>query len=106
MGMTKRCGSTALMACYASLLSPPRSVSLICAGPMAQQVRQRQWLFPMATKGFRPERFEHEGLALQLARVSKQIPIWKLGWASNISVNYLRMVERGEASLPPKQREE
>ncbi|CAE8717805.1 unnamed protein product, partial [Polarella glacialis] len=55
------------------------------------QVRWRQWLFPQATKGWRPERFEHEGQALQFARQSKRIPVWKLGWAANISTKYLQM---------------
>ena len=45
-----------------------------------RQLRWRQWLFPQAAKGWRPERFEHEGQALQFARQSKRIPVWKLGW--------------------------
>eukprot|EP00928_Gymnodinium_smaydae_P049491 TRINITY_DN33225_c0_g1_i1.p2 TRINITY_DN33225_c0_g1~~TRINITY_DN33225_c0_g1_i1.p2 ORF type:complete len:126 (+),score=35.84 TRINITY_DN33225_c0_g1_i1:60-437(+) len=76
------------------------------AGPLSQQVRCRQWLAPLATKGFRPERFEHMGQAMQFARESKRIPIWKLGWAANISKNYLLMVEKGDATLPPVQRRE
>ncbi|CAE7329451.1 unnamed protein product [Symbiodinium sp. CCMP2592] len=59
-----------------------RLTYVVCAsGPATRQVRWRQWLFPQATKGWRPERFEHEGQALQFARQSKRIPIWKLGWA-------------------------
>eukprot|EP00930_Biecheleria_cincta_P067372 TRINITY_DN53919_c0_g1_i1.p2 TRINITY_DN53919_c0_g1~~TRINITY_DN53919_c0_g1_i1.p2 ORF type:complete len:136 (-),score=18.14 TRINITY_DN53919_c0_g1_i1:123-476(-) len=75
-------------------------------GACATQVRWRQWLFPQATKGWRPERFGHEGQALQFARQSKRIPIWKLGWAVNISTKFLQMVERGEAGLLPDQRQE
>mmetsp|Transcript_23857 Transcript_23857/g.45437 ORF Transcript_23857/g.45437 Transcript_23857/m.45437 type:complete len:131 (-) Transcript_23857:18-410(-) len=92
------------------------SVSLVerggvpaCAvgGPLSQQVRCRQWLFPNhASKCFRPNRFEHEGQALQFARESKRIPIWKLGWAANISSNFLNMVESGDAALMPRQRQE
>lgn len=76
------------------------------AQPLAQQVRCRHFLFPMATKGFKASRFEFEGQALQFARESKRIPIWKLSWAANISVNFLLMVERGDARLPPQQRRE
>ncbi|CAE7257785.1 CEP1 [Symbiodinium sp. KB8] len=60
-----------------------RLTHVVCAsGPTTRQVRWRQWLFPQATKGWRPERFEHEGQALQFARQSKRIPIWKLGMAA------------------------
>eukprot|EP00927_Polykrikos_kofoidii_P064138 TRINITY_DN59190_c0_g1_i1.p3 TRINITY_DN59190_c0_g1~~TRINITY_DN59190_c0_g1_i1.p3 ORF type:complete len:171 (+),score=18.96 TRINITY_DN59190_c0_g1_i1:43-513(+) len=82
----------------------PSSCAL--GGPTVQQVRHRQWLFPKATKGWRPGRFEHEGQALKIARESKRIPIWKLSWAANVSENFLRMVERGDARLPKEQREE
>mmetsp|Transcript_8471 Transcript_8471/g.25611 ORF Transcript_8471/g.25611 Transcript_8471/m.25611 type:complete len:130 (-) Transcript_8471:80-469(-) len=75
-------------------------------GPVAEQVRHRQWLFPMATKGFRPERFEHMGQALQLARESKRIPIWKLAWAAGTSKHWLAKVEAGNAALLPEHREE
>ncbi|CAE7184276.1 unnamed protein product [Symbiodinium necroappetens] len=84
-----------------------RLTHVVCAsGPTTRQVRWRQWLFPQATKGWRPERFEHEGQALQFARQSKRIPIWKLGWATSISRNYLEKVEQGEARLLPECREE
>mmetsp|Transcript_70510 Transcript_70510/g.155485 ORF Transcript_70510/g.155485 Transcript_70510/m.155485 type:complete len:117 (+) Transcript_70510:60-410(+) len=75
-------------------------------GPTARQARWRHFLFPMATKGWRPERFEHEGQALQFARQSKRIPMWKLGWATTISKNYLRLVEQGQARLAPQYRKE
>ncbi|CAK9074282.1 unnamed protein product [Durusdinium trenchii] len=75
-------------------------------GPAARQVRWRQWLFPQTSKGWQPERFEHEGKALQFARQSKRIPIWKLGWATTIPTKYLIMVEHGQARLGPAYREE
>eukprot|EP00929_Paragymnodinium_shiwhaense_P014732 TRINITY_DN122695_c0_g1_i1.p1 TRINITY_DN122695_c0_g1~~TRINITY_DN122695_c0_g1_i1.p1 ORF type:complete len:164 (+),score=25.78 TRINITY_DN122695_c0_g1_i1:69-560(+) len=75
-------------------------------GPIAQQLRFRAFLMPMATKGFRASRFEHQGQAVQFARESKRIPVWKLAWAGNMSVRFLRMVERGEARLPNEQRVE
>ncbi|CAK9060664.1 unnamed protein product [Durusdinium trenchii] len=74
-------------------------------GPAARQVRWRQWLFPQTSKGWQPERFEHEGKALQFARQSKRIPIWKLGWATTIPTKYLIMVEHGQARLGPAYRE-
>eukprot|EP00971_Amphidinium_carterae_P023320 459925-Amphidinium_carterae.1 len=72
---------------------------------MAQQTRHRQWLFPRATKGWRPGRFEHEGKAMQHARESKRIPIWKLGFVAGIPVAHLVRVEDGGARLLPQERE-
>mmetsp|Transcript_23600 Transcript_23600/g.51674 ORF Transcript_23600/g.51674 Transcript_23600/m.51674 type:complete len:131 (+) Transcript_23600:69-461(+) len=98
---------TVSAAAGASLLrstSLPASAAL--AGPAATQVRFRQWLFPMAGKGFRPEKFEHMGAAVRLARNSKRIPMWKLAWAAGISPAQLKKVETGRAMPHPEQTEE
>ncbi|CAJ1431604.1 unnamed protein product [Effrenium voratum] len=81
-------------------------VEQVLRGPCTRQVRWRQWLFPQATKGWRPERFEHEGEALRFARQSKRIPLWKLAWATSIDYEYLSLVEHGEARLGPEFRKE
>mmetsp|Transcript_43894 Transcript_43894/g.80212 ORF Transcript_43894/g.80212 Transcript_43894/m.80212 type:complete len:127 (+) Transcript_43894:64-444(+) len=90
--------------CVASLLSrfEGSSSSLDC---MALQVRHRQWLYPRATKAWRPNRFEHEGKAMQHARESKRIQIWKLSLVAGISKYHLQRVEEGTARLLPQERE-
>mmetsp|Transcript_71882 Transcript_71882/g.113896 ORF Transcript_71882/g.113896 Transcript_71882/m.113896 type:complete len:136 (+) Transcript_71882:75-482(+) len=92
-----------------SLLAAEASgrLSRTIPGLHSQQVRCRQWIYPnMATKGWRPERFEYEGQALQFAREGKRVPLWKLGVAARVSKNHLDMVEKGKATLCASQRAE
>nr|ABI14319.1 unknown [Pfiesteria piscicida] len=57
----------------------------------------------MASKGWRPHRFEHIGAALRIARMGKRIPPWLMAKAAHMHEDQLHKVETGRRGLDPLQ---